>query len=172
MTKKLAIALLLIFTVTVSHADDADSDVAFKARFVINLLDNVQWPDTNSDTAVIAVFGSSPITEKLDSIVAQRTADQPPVVIRSAKLQDDFSKIRILYLASADLETLASVLKRTNPTNVLTVSEHTDFARYGVMINFYRDDDDSAVKVEYNKIALKLAGLKVDPELLKNARKI
>ncbi len=172
MKSMLTIALILILTVTIGYADEADSDVAFKARFIISLLDNVEWPDGGSDTAVIAIFGSSPITEKLDSIVAKRTADQPPVVIRSFTPRNDLSQARILYIPSPDLEVLASVLKRANRTNVLTVSDNPDFARYGVMINFYRDEDDSTIKFEYNKMALKISGLKVDPKLLEKARKI
>jgi len=164
--------LLLILATTAGNCDESGNEIEFKAGFVISLLDNVQWPDNGPDTAVIAIFGSSPITVKLDSIVAKRAAEQPPVVIRSFTLRDDLSQARILYLPSPNLKVLASVLKKTYRTNVLTISENPDFARYGVMINFYRDEDDSTVKIEYNKIALKLAGLKVDPKLLENARKI
>ncbi|MCK4631770.1 MAG: YfiR family protein [candidate division Zixibacteria bacterium] len=172
MKKVLAIALILLLTITIGYADEADNDVAFKAGFIISLLDNVEWPNDGSDTAIIAIFGSSPITEKLDSIVAKRTVDQPPVVIRSFTSRNDLSQARILYLPSPNLKVLASVLKRTNRTNVLTVSDNPDFARYGVMINFYRDEDDSTVTFEYNKMALKISGLRVDPKLLENARKI
>jgi len=50
---------------------------------------------------------------------------------------------------------------------VLTVSDCEYFARYGVMLNFYKDGDK--VKFEHNRRTAKEAGLKVSSKLLKMA---
>ena len=168
------VCLLAILAAPVIGQDQPDKDAEFEAKFVLDLLDKVTWPNkgqgSDTETAVITVVGQSALTPKLREMAAGRKAGKRPVEIREAAVTDDFSGSAILFIATSNLRDLARILKKVDGTTILTVSQAEEFARYGVMINFYKEEGDAKVKYEINRLVVKFAGLKIDEGLVKKAR--
>jgi hypothetical protein len=170
----LLIALILLPVLADGGQDNSDKDTAFKASFIIDLLAKVEWPhiDKTQDTttAVITVVGETQLAAKLSELAKERTIGGKKTAIQTITVNDDFSGPRILFVATSDLKDLARILKKVGTAPILTVSDLPGHARYGVMINFYKDEGSADIKYEVNKLAAKSAGLKLDPDLLKAAR--
>ncbi len=157
--------LLLCFT---AFAQGGDKDIAAKADFLISLSDNAEWTDgggpNDSGPVVIGVIGSSPLLPKLKALAGGTGGKY---VIKELAISDDYSGCHILFMPIGELAQLAKILKKVNGTTILTVSDAKDFARYGVMVNFFKEDGKSKVKAEVNTMVLQGAGIKLSNKLMK-----
>jgi len=153
--------------------DLTPKEIDYKADFIIKAIDYVTWPDgkgTNSDGAiVIVVVGDSQLTPKLTELATKKTAQGTKIVVKTKTLEDDLTDCQVLFMATEDKTELAQILKKIQETPVLTISNSDYFARYGVMVNFYKKDNDSKISFEVNTMTLGLAGLKMSSKLLKLA---
>lgn len=172
MRKLAIIPLILLFAVGVPYADD--NNASSEAEFILNLFNKVEWPESTTDSSpfVISVVGNSPLVEQLSTLAADKKFDGHSVEVQSVGIGDDLTKSRIVFITSSELSDLAKVLRRVDGKKILTVSHNENFARYGVMINFVQEEGKSELTYELNRLSLKMAGLKADPELVKNARLI
>ncbi|MCK5125310.1 MAG: YfiR family protein [candidate division Zixibacteria bacterium] len=174
MTKKFVIlCLLFLFAAIPAQAND---DVDYKAKFIIKLLNYVDWPSgagTNGSGAiVINVLGGSAITPKLTALAAKKTASGTAVTIKEVTIDDNIADCQILYMGTKETSDLAKVLKKVNGTTALTVSDAEYFGNYGVMINFFAEEKGGKkkTKFEINKTVADMAGLKISSKLLKLAK--
>jgi hypothetical protein len=166
-------SLLLLATV-VSAKDMPAAEINFKADFIVKVTDYVTWPEgatTNAAGEVaIAVLGDSPLTPKLKELAASRTSQGTKMSVTSVTLDDDLTIYQILFIATEDKTELAKVLKKIQNAPVLIISDAYYFARFGVMVNFYKEEgSDGKVKFEVNQMTLGMAGLKMSSKLLKLA---
>ncbi|MEE9443798.1 MAG: YfiR family protein [candidate division Zixibacteria bacterium] len=174
--KCLSVSLFALLFMWVLVSADADSDAEYKSKFIINLVDYVEWPaggDTdNKGTIAISVIGDSPLLPKLKAMAEAKTKDGKKIVIKEKVINEQSYDCQILFLASKETSDLAKVLKKVKGNPVLTVSDCEYFANYGVMINFYNEENDgkSKVKFEVNKATVSMAGLKISSKLLKLAK--
>ena len=146
-----------------------------KADFVIKLIDYVTWPDdagTDSNgTVVIKVVGTTPISPELEKLA---TGAEKKISVKRVGLTDDLANCQILLISTCELSDLATVMKQVEGKPILTVGDCVDFARYGVMVNFYteEDGDEEKVKFEVNQVTPSDACLKISSKMLKLARHI
>lgn len=174
--KNVCISLFALLFMWALVSADADGDAEYKSKFIINLVDYVDWPAggdaDESGSIAIAVIGDSPLLPKLKAMAETKTKDGKKIVIKEKVLNESTYDCQILFLASKETSDLAQVLKKVNGNPVLTVSDCDYFANYGVMINFYNEENDgkSKVKFEVNKATVSMAGLKISSKLLKLAK--
>jgi hypothetical protein len=170
--KIVTISLVSLFAVGIISADD--NKITSEAEFILDLFNKIEWPESTTDSApfVISIIGETPLAEQLTALANDKTINGHAVEIQSVGIGDDLSKSMIVFIGSSELGDLAKVLKRVDGKKILTVSSNENFARYGVMINFVQDEGESKLGYELNKLSLKMAGLKADPELIENARLI
>jgi hypothetical protein len=170
--KFVIISLITLLTVGVLAAEDNKTNS--QAKFILDLFNKIEWPESTTDSApfVISVVGDSPLADQLTTLAADKKVDGHTIEVRTVGIGDDLSKSKIVFISSSELSDLAKVLKRVDGKKILTVSDNENFARYGVMVNFFEDEGNSKLGYELNRLSLKLAGLKADPELVKNARLI
>ena len=174
MMKTITLTLIIpLLWLTATGKDLTQDEIDHKADFIIKAVDYVTWPDekgTDADGAiVIAVIGESQLTDRLTELAAEKTGEGTKMVVEPLKLEDDLTACQVLFMATEDKAELAQILKKVKDAPVLTISDSELFARYGVMINFYKEDDDSNIKFEVNTITLDMAGLKMSSRLLKLA---
>ena len=166
--------LLLLNFAVLGSDNDNEEDIAFKANFILNLLDKIEWPAdtqaTDTNPLIISILGQSPITSKIEELAAEKFVRGKKIVIKTVAIRDDISDSKILFFPTKNLKELARILNKVEGTRVVTVSDCDEFARYGVMFNFYKEEDQKQVKFELNKMVLDFAGLKVDPDIYKKAR--
>ncbi|MFH1700199.1 MAG: YfiR family protein [Candidatus Zixiibacteriota bacterium] len=174
--KNLSISLFTLLLMWAMVGADFDNDAEYKSRFIVDLVDYVEWPtgsnpDANN-TITISVIGDTSLLPQLKAMAEARTKDGRKIVIKEKAINEQSYDCQILFLASKETSDLAKVLKKVNGNPVLTVSDCEYFANYGVMINFYNDESDgkSKVKFEINKATVDRAGLIISSKLLKQAR--
>jgi len=170
--KTVVISLISLFTVGILSA--ADNKVNSEAEFVLDLFNKIEWPESTTDSApfIISVVGESPLTEQLTALATDKKVNGHTIKVQSVGIGDDLSKSKIVFIGSPELSDLAKVLKRVDGKKILTVSDNENFARYGVMVNFFEEEGKAELGYELNRLSLKMAGLKADPDLIKHARLI
>lgn len=172
MRKFVIISLISLFAAGIISA--GDNRTGSEAEFILDLFNKIEWPTSTTDSApfIISIVGDSPLGEQLSIMAADKKVNGHPIEVRSVGIGDDLSQSRIVFISSTELSDLAKVLKRVDGKKILTVSHNENFARYGVMVNFFEEEGESKLGYELNRLSLKVAGLKADPDLIKNARLI
>jgi hypothetical protein len=165
---------LLVLASGIPAKDMPAAEIDFKADFIVKVTDYVTWPEGTATNAAgevaIAVLGDSPLTPKLKELTSARTSQGTKMSVTSVTLDDNLAAYQILFIVTEDKVELAKILKKVQNAPVLTVSDAYYFARYGVMINFYKDDGGNGkVKFEVNQMTMGMAGLKMSSKLLKLA---
>jgi hypothetical protein len=176
--KKLAsLCLTLLLGIAAFGDDNAPNDIEKTAKFVMDLIDYIEWPtdvlDANKGIITISVVGESLLTAKLQEIAESTATARGKVAIKTVSPDDDLSSTQLLFIAGHKLSDLAKILKRVEGLPVLTVTDVEGFARYGVMIELAdgKDSSDSDKKFILNNMVLKKSGLKMSDKLLKKAIK-
>ncbi|RKX17482.1 MAG: hypothetical protein DRP35_10855 [Candidatus Zixiibacteriota bacterium] len=166
----LGLALLVLLTVSSLNANEQDLD--YKTKFIVKLVKFVEWPDgnkTGSDgNTLIAVIGNTALTEKINS--KAKEVNSTNIVAKEMTIDDDFASAQIVFIATQDKSELPAILKKVSGKPILTISDANYFANFGVMINFFKENDSSEVEFEVNKIVVDDSGLKISSKLLKMAK--
>ena len=169
------LSLLLLLALSVIAKDMTASEAEFKAKFIVDLFDDVTWPDNaprDADGAmVIGVVGSSPLTARLTEFARTKSSGNTRIKVKVFDDGDDFTACRVLFMATEDKTELAQILKKVKNAPVLTVSDAYYFARYGVMVNFYTEESSGKekVKFEVNTMTMGFVGIKMKSTLLELA---
>jgi hypothetical protein len=173
MKRLLAILGLSLFSLVALAREQSQEDIDYKADFIVKIIDYVTWPEgagTNGDgTVVIAVVGESALTPKLTELAAAKTSSGTKISIKSITTEDDLTDCQILFIPTEDKTELAPILKKVNKVPVLTISDSYYFARYGVMVNFFKEEGKDKVKFEVNTMTMGFVKLKMSSKLLKLA---
>jgi len=173
--KNYIISLALLVFITPAFGQQTSEEAALKAAFIIDLLGQVEWPaDTVANQiTVISVVGQSPLTGELQKLAQQKTAAGRKIEVHVVSAKDNFTRSKIVVIATQELTELAAVLKALKGLPVLTVSDGDGFAGFGVMVDFLKKapDDKSKLSFAVNKMVLKEAGLKISENLIKQAKK-
>lgn len=163
-------AALILMSVQFSVADDASE---IKAKFIVQLLDNTIWPDSESaksqDEMVIYLVGDSSLAPEIRNQAKLRHKDLN-VSIRAKTIDDDLSQCHIIYIASDSLSHLAQVLKKVSDLAIVTIGETEGFGRHGVMVNM-REINGAEVVYSINNMAAKVVGLKFNSGFVEKAEK-
>ena len=145
-----------------------------KAAFLYNFAKFVEWPpEAFSDAKspiVIAILGEDPFDPSLEEIIAGKTVQGRPLVVKHWKNLDGSWQCHILFVSASARGFLGDIFQKTGLSNVLTVGEMEGFAQRGGMINFILFENK--VRFEINHKAAESAGLKISSKLLSLARKV
>jgi hypothetical protein len=174
--KTLASVIGMLFLGLVAFGDELTSaEIEYKADFIIKIVDYVTWPEgadvDSNGSVVIAIIGESPLIPALEELADQKTREGKKMRIKSLTVEDDLTDCQILFLPMDDKVQLAKVLKKVQNVPVLTISDCHYFARYGVMVNFFKEEVEGKekIKFEVNTMTMQFAGLKMSSKLLKLA---
>jgi len=162
----LFLSLFLCFSV---YGQTNDKDIELSSKFIIDLIDKVEWPDASSqDSFVINVVGDGKYVPILQSIVSSSPSSGKKIVINSVSIDDKFEECQIVFIATDSLNHLAKILKQVEKKPILTVSMFGTFARYGVMVNI-REVKNSKIKYAINKMTARKVKLIISEDLIKKA---
>jgi hypothetical protein len=166
------IAIILLFGGSTLFGQSASQ----KAEFVVDLIKQFEWPEgkgANGDGAiVITVVGESPLTATLKQEAEKRSAGGKKIEVKTMAVGDDFTTSQIVFIGTKELPELAQILKKLKGLPVLTVSDANNFAGFGVIVDFIKDDSGgNKLTFAVNKMAAKEVGLKVSPDFVKQAKK-
>ena len=154
-----------------AHGQDA-GEYAVKAAFLYNFAKFVEWPPEamggGSSPLVLGVLGDDPFHGAIDQVVAGKTANGRPLVVRRLKWGQDLRQCHILFISSSERKRLAEVLGALRGASVLTVADMDQFGQQGGMIQFVIEQ--SKVRFDINVGAAQTVRLKFSSKLLALAR--
>lgn len=89
------------------------------------------------------------------------------MIVRGSQFED-VGRCNVLFISSSEDKRLPRILRRVGDKNILTVSEATDFAGNGGVIQFLKDDN--RIRFVINVDAAQRAGLRIRAQLLSLAK--
>lgn len=133
----------------------------------------ITWPeecamDDPSAPFVIGVIGKTPLHKNLEQIYAVQKINNKKVEIRKISDLYEIKDVHVLFIAESEKRNLQNILVLTEHLPVLTVSESTNFAEKGVLINFY--EEENKLRFEINETAALKSPLQMSFYLLNSAK--
>jgi len=157
-----------------AFAQDRVAEVQIKAAFLYKFGEFVQWPPAalaKPDAPfAIGVMGADDVAAALEQVVAERTVQGRPVVVRRLRRGESLTGLHMLFIGREDSARLGDILAAAKGQPLLTVTESDNAISQGSVINFVAEDQ----KVRFD-IALPPAErgqLKISSRLLAVARKV
>lgn len=169
-----------------------------KAAFLYNFMKFVEWPDNSSRSDnsgqppkpfVLCVLGEDSLKAPLNSLADKTIKDRPVKVLfidsfetvkkknREATVEDYLDQLQktivschLLFVGAAEKERLAEILKLSEKKPILTVSDISNFASLGGVIEFVTENNK--MRFDINLISAEAKTLKISSQLLQLARKV
>jgi hypothetical protein len=142
-----------------------------QAAFVYNFTKFVEWPEgtfaNKTQPIVIAVLGTSELTEELGTIVEGRKVNGRPIVVRSVADGAELVPAQVLFVGESEDARFAQLEPVIGRAPILTVGESEAFAAAGGAFRFV--EHEGKLRFEINMTSVEQSGLKVSGELQKLA---
>ncbi len=163
------IVFILLISASLSGQVDTTSNNRLHSAFVMEVIDEVEWPNkSNQDSVAIVVIGDGGFVASLDQ--AAKSKNSRKVIVKSASVEDNLAIYDIVFIATDSLDHLAKILKKVENLPILTISNHGTFARYGVMIGI-SDIKDDKINFVINNMTARHSKIKISKDLIVRAVK-
>lgn len=175
----LAFAFIALLCVFASGVARAESDLQapeprVKAAFLFKFGSYVQWPEGTFVSAsapfTIGVLDADALADELTTIVAGRSLDGRPVVVRKLHDGDATSGLHVVFIGKADDRRLARILSSMKGRATLAVTESEGALELGSAINFVVVD--GKIRFDVSLPTAEAGSLKISSRLLAVARKV
>jgi len=151
---------------------ESPTDRDVKAAFLFNFPSYVEWPSQAfagpAEPLVIGILGDDPFGTVLDELVAGRSVQGHPLLVRRLSRLSEAESVHVVYLGYTDPVDVKFVAAALRDRPVLTVTDGERLAEHGAMINLRLRGQK--VGFDINLAAADAAGLKLSSQLLKLAR--
>ncbi len=161
MKKKWLILILLTFLLKSAFAQDDN----FKALFIYNVTNFIEWPAVDGNF-VIHVLGESSVVNifKTDVKLRDKKVTGKPIVIEKIPGVKSIGNCQILYIPQeqgAQIDTVVKIIGK-KPTLIVTSTDNA--ITKGASINFFKKGGKLTMQISRKNI--ESHGLKVDSKLL------
>ena len=167
----LALALPLA---AAAQVESRSSEAQIKAAFLYKFGEFVQWPPASFARAdapfAIGVMGAEEVAAALEQLVANRTVQGRPVLVRRVRAGESLARLHMLFIGPADAPRLAETLAAAKGQALLTVTESDNALAQGSMINFVAEDQ--RVRFDIAPGSAERGQLKISSRLLAVARRV
>ena len=155
---------------TLSGQTPKPTEYDVQAAYLSNFGRFVEWPGRTpaaGESFYVCVLGQDPFGAALDTALKGEAIGSSPLAVRRLTMPEEAAGCRIVFISSSKSAQLKEILATLAPMSVLTVSDMSDFARRGGMIQFMLAGN--RVRFEINLSAAQKAGLTLSSELLRVA---
>jgi hypothetical protein len=161
------LALLLVAPALPAAGDEVESRL--KAQFIERFTHFIDWPGraAEDEPFVICVYGRDPLTDSLRELVRTQRVQERPARLTEISDPERCLGCQVLYVAGGAAAELPEILAETARRPILTIGDRAGFARRGVLINFFREDE--YMRFEVNTEAVEKSGLRFGSQLLRLA---
>jgi hypothetical protein len=138
---RLAAVLLSLLTCELALAQlvQAPRESAVKAAFLYKFGAYIEWPpgllQRADEPLVIGVSGDEPVAADLEQLVAGKTVEGHPVVVRRVGENGSLKGVHILFLGQRPASRLRDAIASA-PAPILVVTEQDQGLQLGSVINF------------------------------------
>ncbi len=162
-------------TVIITVGQDYTQEYVLKAGYMERFTRFIDIPDSilapNPDSAfIIGVLGDDPFKGALESFYQDNTIKKHRVEIRHFNNIEQAKNCHMLFVSHSIEKQLPQIVKATRGFPLITIGETKSYARRGVMINFYIEQNK--IRFEINLDTVEQSGLKISHLLLNAARPI
>jgi hypothetical protein len=167
-----AMVLALQLGAPARAADPVASESAVKAAFLYKFASFVEWPPgaLKPDAPLsIGVMGDDAVAGDLEQIVAGRTFEGRPIVVRRLREGDDAGAVHVLLVGTGRDSRMRDVVAST-PGPVLLVGEQENGLQLGAVLNFVTDA--GRVRFSASQAAAEARGLRLSARLLAVAQAV
>jgi hypothetical protein len=173
-TAALSVASLGLTPVVATSAPSAAPAVSaqkVEAVYLLNFGRFVSWPANDFPDAraplIIGVLGRDPFGSFLDEVVKGESINHRPVVVRRYASVRDVRTCHILYVSESESTRLEAVFAELDDRHILTVSDITDFAYRGGIVQFLKERE--RIRFRINLHRAKKSSLELSAKLLRPA---
>ena len=168
------IALCLWLWAGAALAQNTPLERQVKAAYLYKFAGFVEWPEgsfTRPDAPLlIGVAGNDALAEQAEQMVAGRSVNGHPIVVRKLRRGDALAGLHILFVGALERPATAELLAAARGQSLLTVTDSDDAAALGSMVNFVVADDKLRFEVALKAVA---AGrLRISARMLAAAYKV
>lgn len=175
-------SILTVAIVAATTSSIADPEGAYrqtlelqvKARFLYTFGKYVDWPadafGSATNAVVIGILGKDPFGGIMDATVAGKVISGHPVSIRRFQRVEDIQDCHVLFISASEKGQWPHIRTHLDDRKILTVSDLDGFLQLDGQIHFLMEDN--RVKFDINLGAIRRAGLKLDANLIREARQV
>lgn len=168
----LSLLMVLMLGPRRAPAQPVDAEYKFKAVYLYNFLQFVEWPARAFPEATtpitIGVLGENPFGPILDQTVTGEHIKGREIVVRQCSNIEEIKGCHLLFVGKSEKARLGPILSQTSDASMLTVSEVEGFVEQGGVINFFIQD--GKLRFAINLAAAEKADLKISSKLLRLAK--
>jgi hypothetical protein len=157
-------AAALLLAACGAHA--APSEYELKAAFIYQVAKFVEWPASNAPLR-LCVIGGNPFGAALETVRGKAVNARKLEIVQIDAAADP-RECHLLFIAAGAERNLERINAIARGTGILTLGDTEGFARRGVMVNFYLENDK--VRFEINLESARQGGLNISSRLLALAR--
>lgn len=169
-----ALCLCWLWAAAAQAADSNPIERQVKAAYLYKFAGFVEWPEgsfTRPDAPLqIGVAGNDALAEQVEQMVAGRSINGHPIVVRKLHRGDGLAGFHILFIGMPDRAAAAELLAAARGQALLTVSDSDDIAALGSMVNFVVADDRLRFEVALKAVAA--SRLRISARMLAAAYKV
>jgi len=148
------------------------SEYQVKAAFLYNFIKFTNWPASafskTESPMVIGIVGEDPFGQGLDELISGEVVEKRPLMVKRLRADEDLKSCHVVFISRSEKDRLPTLLSQLKGSPVLTISDISDFAEQGGMVNFVLVA--KSVKLEINRGVVEGAGLQISGKLLNLAR--
>lgn len=162
------------FSVTPSLAQPSkQNEYLLKSVFMERFTRFIQWPkpfiekDKNQHF-IIGVIGPNPFDDILQTVFSRQPIKGKPVEVRLLNNLFEIAGCHMLFIGKTNRQSLSNIVNYSRNFPILTISDNTGYASWGVHINMYVENEQ--IRFEINNEAASASNLNISYLLLKVAR--
>ena len=151
-------------------AQQAVSEPALKAAFIVNFVKFTTWPDEvlPAGAPIVLCTTEEEVAIALESQVANRTVNDRALVVKRVKANELLRGCSLLYTGRMDQRRAKELLTTLTGTSVLTVGEAEEFATAGGVIGLFVHD--GRMKFAVNLKAVERTRVRLSSQVLTLAK--
>lgn len=171
LARTLAVLLWAVFesAALAQGALDPAEEYRLKAVFLFNFAAFTHWPENDSVSLWVCVYGDTPLGAHVDAI-AGRKVGKRNLQVQILSSVDALDGCDVVFIARRLIGNLPRVLDRLDGRAVLTVADSPGAMRNGVMLNM--DSSTGRISFSANLAAARQQGLELSSKLLKLATEV
>ncbi len=168
----IAAGVLLFFhgSILTESAWASSVEYRIKTAFLYNFTKFIEWPThggKNGQSFTIGILGEDPFGSEMEALAGKAVGGESLKIQRYPSWNDQAVKCDILFISGSEEKNLPEILRHLDGLPVLTVGDTAVYAKRGVMINFFMEDNK--VRFRINLKQAQRAGFKISSRLLKLA---
>ena len=138
-------------------------DEKFKALFIYNFINYIDWPNLNGNNFKIIVLGNNTLASELTGFTSQKKIGQLSISVVPVKSSAEITDCQIVFISHGNNDELAKLVDKSKRNHILIITETPNSCAVGACLNFI--SKNGSIKFEISKSNIESSGLKVNSGL-------